>query len=616
MSLDIAIAIVTYNRPYSLSRLLKSIEKANYPKPNIHLYVSVDYSIDQEESLRIATDFKWNHGKKTVVKQNSNLGLKNHILDSTDLVMEHDAIIVLEDDLFVSPEFYEYATKATAFYSKESQVFGISLFSYEYDENNFYPFQPLQDDSSVHFIQIPCSWGQVWSKTQWAHFKEWYNTHLDKGLENLPSYCQEWGSNSWKKFAMSYMIEKNLYFVFPNSSFTTNFEEPGTNSSCTGLFLSSLELVNRIYSFQSLENSKCVYDSYFEISPSSLIKWNALLKKYDFEVDLKRCKPIQSYTHEYILTYNSNEASFYSFAADLKPIEANIALDLNGDVIGLYKKEQLVPASEFSISKTRNINSNHKNRIGHHAFCILIIVTHFDAFSLEKSLNSILSQSHPGLYIHICCTSSSYDEVYAFAKAKKNNIHIYSSKDTDLSELITYGFLNIARKQQFDYFMWIVSGTELTSGTFPVLDQLMSKYPFIMCLRGVPIKMEPDKALNLNTARYRWHKNDIIRLRNKSAVKQTEGFLYASELISNLNKENLCNILFPLKEPIYLAVINIVAQKNNYRTTLNVTSCYLPFQLLYQYNIPFLRAIYRELKKIPAVFRYDDNNKSFYQENY
>ena len=61
-------------------------------------------------------------GIKKIIKHSKNLGLRAHVITCGDLVNIYDNIIVLEDDLFVSPYFYKYANDALNFIIKPNQL--------------------------------------------------------------------------------------------------------------------------------------------------------------------------------------------------------------------------------------------------------------------------------------------------------------------------------------------------------------------------------------------------------------------------------------------------------------------------------------------------------------
>ena len=80
-----AVVIPAFNRPKSLLRLLRSLDKGDYPlNHSIELIISIDGGGDHEV-LRIAKEFNWNFGTKTIIEHDENLGLKNHIISCGDL---------------------------------------------------------------------------------------------------------------------------------------------------------------------------------------------------------------------------------------------------------------------------------------------------------------------------------------------------------------------------------------------------------------------------------------------------------------------------------------------------------------------------------------------------
>src|SRR5688572_567824 len=120
--MSIAIVIVTYNRSWSLTRLLGSIANANFEGySDIDLIISID-SGGESEVKKIAADFNWSYGVKTILMQKINLGLRKHILLCGDLTQNYGNIILLEDDCFVSPNFYDFASQALKYYGRDDQI--------------------------------------------------------------------------------------------------------------------------------------------------------------------------------------------------------------------------------------------------------------------------------------------------------------------------------------------------------------------------------------------------------------------------------------------------------------------------------------------------------------
>jgi len=109
------VVIVAYNRPDSLARLLGSLARAWHPRKT-RLIISVDGGAGNEQTVRVARDFDWAPGEKEIIVREKNLGLKEHVLACAGMAADFGAAIILEDDLYVSPFYYEYAMNAAAFY--------------------------------------------------------------------------------------------------------------------------------------------------------------------------------------------------------------------------------------------------------------------------------------------------------------------------------------------------------------------------------------------------------------------------------------------------------------------------------------------------------------------
>lgn len=617
---DIAIVVVAFNRPLALKRLLHSISQATYTATAIPLYICIDASHDDNstEVLQIAEAFSWTHGTKNIRKQPTHIGLKDHILKCGDLVSTHDAIIVLEDDLYVSPHFYTYAQKAANFYTEDDKVAGISLFTYEYDESAFYPFEPLTDESDVHFIQVPSSWGQLWTYKQWFAFKSWMESKSDTPLSKLPTYAQAWGAHSWKKYAMSYLIDTDRYFVFPNTSYTVNFEEKGTNSSQTGLFISKMELTEAPKMLQSFTASRSVYDAYFEMIPHCMNLWNPQLKQHDYTVDLKGQKPQEHIFTPLVLTSRKGERPIVSFAATLHPLEQNIALSLEGYILGLYPKDTIAQTTSSNMLlhylPLQLLKETQQYALQTVTFDVVIPVLQLDQLALQKSIQSIATQTNP-FEIIVMCPKVSFGDVSAFAKASKTPFKVISSESNELSKLVFEGLSQGTSMIQ----TWIHQGNTFTKDAFYRIAQACTTFPTTSWWSGLDASYENTEYLNINTASLRWSSTQINQLRKEKQWERTQGHFYRSNVfqVSSLHETNA--LLFPEDVPLTVIALPLVVKHNiqsssNHKTSLGFFNR-IPLYFFTK-NVPFFRTIYREMNHLPPIIRLDLTHDTFYFENY
>ncbi len=340
------IVVVAYNRLDSVKRLLGSLSRSYYPE-NTKLIISIDHAPDNSPLVDFAREYKWDAGDKQVIIHPRNIGLKKHIISCGDLVYEYGSVIILEDDLFVSPYFYGYARQALEFYDSDKDIGGIALFNYMYIENTQYPepFSPLADDSDVYFIQYACSSGQIWTRDHWDAFRKWYDTNPDiKTIRGMPDHVLMWPERSWKKFFIAFLVEHNRFFVYPRVSLTTNFDDVGTNRSMSTFEVQSLLLVSdKNFTFKTLKKSVSVYDAHFEVIPERLKNCNDKLKKLDFAVDLYGHKNIGKINEDFLLTTKKCTSYVLGFARSLKPHEMNVIFDIQGEEIFLANKKDITP---------------------------------------------------------------------------------------------------------------------------------------------------------------------------------------------------------------------------------------------------------------------------------
>jgi glycosyltransferase involved in cell wall biosynthesis len=346
----VPIIVIGYNRPKAIERLLNSLLKATYTG-NVDLIISIDGGGDNSVK-EIAKNFAWPFGEKKLVFHDTNMGLRKHVLSCGDLSKDYDGVIVLEDDLYVSPVFYQYTLQAFDYYKDDPKIAGISLYSHAYNETAQFPFRPLADDSDVFFLQYAASWGQFWSKRQWMGFRDWYRGQTmspgDESTGHLPANIRLWPETSWKKYFISYIIRHDLYFVYPRHSLTSNFGDEGTNHRISeDLFQVPLWLEKQEFQFKSFNESFAVYDVYCEMNTGRLKRLAPSLTEYDFEVDLYGMKSGDDSGKEWFLSSRKCPRPLKTFAREMKPHEMNILADIPGDYFSLGKKKDFEDKNYF-----------------------------------------------------------------------------------------------------------------------------------------------------------------------------------------------------------------------------------------------------------------------------
>ena len=177
-----AIVAIGYDRPQALQRLLSSIESARYAE-DIHpvLVISIDNS-GRDDVIEVARRFEYTHGEKVIMARPERMGLRSHVLSCGDLTEKYGSIIVLEDDIFVSPQFYSYACAALDHAEKDDRIGAVSLYDHRFNVHRRESFGAIDDGYDNYYLQLASSWGQAYTKKQWDDFKEWYEKNKDRDL--------------------------------------------------------------------------------------------------------------------------------------------------------------------------------------------------------------------------------------------------------------------------------------------------------------------------------------------------------------------------------------------------------------------------------------------------
>jgi len=343
-----AIVIPAYNRPEAFKRLLNGINNSKYPSDSVELIISTEFGASPNV-LEIAETFQFKHGKKSLIKRNDRLGVKEHIIACADLSEKYGSVLVLEDDLMVSPDFYFYAADALTFYQRENSVAGISLYSQRFNETAQLPFEPMPGEYSVYFMQLACSWGQAWTADQWVRFKKWLALFKNSETNGLPENIKKWGSDSWKKIFNIYMLQTDTYFTYPYRSFTTNYsEQDGTHiKNKGGLFQVPIGAFNNgspVFNFPLFMDQTIRYDMFMECN-SELVAFLSGIKQESICVDLYGTKPMDELLkYNFVISPRKGPKPIRSYPLNLKPPELNLQFtecNHKKPFFNLYRREQI-----------------------------------------------------------------------------------------------------------------------------------------------------------------------------------------------------------------------------------------------------------------------------------
>jgi hypothetical protein len=339
-----AIVINAYNRPAALTRLLNALCGAHYPaNGEVPLVVSIDRGGSADVAV-LAERFEWPFGPKQVLMREEHLGLLQHFFACGDLTEQYESIIYLEDDLLVSPVFYDYATQALTFYRGDDRIAGVSLYGLWFNGYTQQPFVSLADGSDVFFVQVPYTQGLAMTRDQWADFTRWRQSSMASAASTVPMHgaWSHFDAEDWFPILARFVMTTNRYFVFPRVSLTTGCGDAGTHfAQASRFFEAPLQRGKCRYDFKSLADADAVYDSFFELRPDRLNRLTDQVRNYDYAVDLYATKSRSNLRSEYVLTSRRCRRPIKSFGKSRWPLEMNVIEPAPGTGIYLCRTEDI-----------------------------------------------------------------------------------------------------------------------------------------------------------------------------------------------------------------------------------------------------------------------------------
>ena len=342
------IVVVTHSRIDSLKRILASLLSAAYPEgTRVPLVISIDGgSENNSEILNIATEYTWEHGEKKVIAHQENLGLRKHIISCGDLSATYGSVLVLEDDCYVSRNFYNYAAQSVAFFGEDESIASIALYSNRINENVLLPFEPLYDGYDNFFMQVPCSWGQIWTERQWQLFKSFYKKEpVISDDDNIPERIKRWSEKSWKKYFYKYLVDEKKFVVYPTLSHSTNFADAGEHlHRAISYFQVGLETLpeNYEYKFSELSSSTNKFDAFFEYHSTNL---SALGLTDEVELDLYGSKRLDLINKTHLISSKVCKQPIRAYGLELACLLQNIREGIAGNFFSYAKKADFEPST-------------------------------------------------------------------------------------------------------------------------------------------------------------------------------------------------------------------------------------------------------------------------------
>jgi len=159
------ILLFVYNRPEHTQRVIASLRN-NEEANQSHLFVYSDSWKDNNDETAVRKVRQLIHSisgfkEITIIERNKNWGLAHNIIDGvTTQVNRFGRVIVIEDDLLISPYFLRFMNEALECYKNEQQIGHIQ--AYDFTQNTSLP--------DTFLIKWTGSWGWATWDRAWKFF--------------------------------------------------------------------------------------------------------------------------------------------------------------------------------------------------------------------------------------------------------------------------------------------------------------------------------------------------------------------------------------------------------------------------------------------------------------
>lgn len=292
------IALFTYNRADHTRRAVESLLQ-NAEAKDSDLFIFSDGAKNEKAIKGVEDNRKYIHtvtGFKTItiIEREKNWGLANSLIAGiTDVINKHGRVIVVEDDLILSPYFLKFMNDGLEKYKDDDRVGTIS---------GFVP--PIGEIlPETFFLTYFKCWGWATWKRAWdlletdarpllkgLRFKR-KKFDVGGGVANYGNlYCQKVGLvDSWYLRYYASLFLKGKLSLYPGRSVATNEGLDGSGTHCGSNLKSSYETCNTqapiaVRDVEVKENLQVyhVFKNYFlsKMPRGTFMYWYCLFKSF------------------------------------------------------------------------------------------------------------------------------------------------------------------------------------------------------------------------------------------------------------------------------------------------------------------------------------------------
>lgn len=290
MTMRAPVIVFAYKRLDKIKKCMESLALAD-ESSNTDVFVFADGAKGEDDreyvnqvgefldGLTETSGFNSLNIKKHVVNQ----GLANSIISGvSEVIIQYNKAIVVEDDLIVAPDYLVYMNKALEFYEKDTSIWSITGYS-----------EPLRSlkryNHDVFYGYRGCSWGWGTWKDRWEtvdwEVKAYSRLMHDKGLQrhfnrgggDMTGMLRDQMEGKIDSWAIRWCFEQsmqNKYTVYPIRSLINNtgFDGSGTHHTISYRKLKTFDSSNKPIRMEKVKPDKRICDEFRLLHTDTLKK--------------------------------------------------------------------------------------------------------------------------------------------------------------------------------------------------------------------------------------------------------------------------------------------------------------------------------------------------------
>ncbi len=225
------VLITAYNRSESLDKVLENIQKSNHSS-EYSFFIHIDGAniykdndiLEQKKNQVVLEKYKDSLDIVDIKKESFHLGLSNSMITSvSSIISKYGRIIVIEDDLLLSPDALDFVNDALDFYQNDMNIWSVSAWTPKLVTKRGYK-------RSIHFQYRGSSWcwgtwKNRWNEVDWDvsdydYFRNNYKAqlHFNRGGYDLSEMLRQQMIGTIDSWAIRWVYaqnKKNMLTVYP-----------------------------------------------------------------------------------------------------------------------------------------------------------------------------------------------------------------------------------------------------------------------------------------------------------------------------------------------------------------------------------------------------------------